>query len=422
MKNLLNRNFVLLWQGQLVSKTGTFLFEIALVLWIKEHTNSAGLMSLILIASTIPAILLAPIGGTFSDIYSRKKIIVLSDVISGLLIIATTLILSMNSLSIIIKLAALFILSLSLGICTAFFQPAVSAVIPQLSPKEKLNAANSLFQATSQLSMIIGQGIGGLLFVKLGAILLFFVNGASFIFSGFSEMFIKIPQITPPSKTTREKKYKQFISNMKSGFEYCRSQQGLLYLLTIIGIYHFFLAPLPVLLPFWISDTLGLSQEWLGYLMACFAIGILAGFTLAGVLDFSTLPITRFISLLFLSSSVLFIILGISGSFLFSAICLASLGTIIGIVVVVHITFLQKKAQPEYHGRVFGILNTITNASVPVGLGLYGLLLDVLINSPLKVDPVRLIFISNGIAIFIIILVMLIKVNLNFVFATATQE
>ncbi len=422
MKKLLNRNFVLLWQGQLVSKTGTFLFEIALVLWIKNHTNSAGLMSLILIASTIPAILLAPIGGTFSDIYSRKNIIILSDIISGLLIIVTTLILSSNSLSIFIKLTALFILSLGLGVCTAFFQPAVSAVIPQLSPAKKLNAANSLFQATSQLSMIIGQGIGGLLFVKLGAILLFFVNGASFIFSGFSELFIKIPKTNHQSKINWKKSPSQFVSNMQSGFKYCRSQQGLLYLLTIIGIYHFFLAPLPVLLPFWISDTLGLGQEWLGYLMASFAIGILTGFTLAGVLDFSTLPITRLISLLFLSSSVLFIILGISGSFISSAICLASLGTIIGVVVVVHITFLQQKAHPEFHGRVFGILNTVTNASVPIGLGFYGLLLDLLINSALQVDPVRLIFISNGIAIFIIILVMLIKVNLDFVFAPTPQE
>ena len=81
---LLNRNFFLLWQGQLVSQTGNQVAIVAMLFWIEQTTDSASLVGLIMMVSALPSVLLGPIGGTFADHYSRRAIIVYSDLFSGL--------------------------------------------------------------------------------------------------------------------------------------------------------------------------------------------------------------------------------------------------------------------------------------------------------------------------------------------------
>jgi len=84
---LLNKNFVLLWQGQFVSMLGNQAYAIAMMFWIKHETGSAALVGMIMMASAIPGVLLGPLGGTYSDRHSRKKIIVWCDILSGLAVL-----------------------------------------------------------------------------------------------------------------------------------------------------------------------------------------------------------------------------------------------------------------------------------------------------------------------------------------------
>ena len=81
---LFNKNFFLLWQGQTVSQIGSQIFSIALMFWIKHTTGSATLMGMVMTVSMLPAVLLGPFAGTLSDTFSRKKVIVIADFISGL--------------------------------------------------------------------------------------------------------------------------------------------------------------------------------------------------------------------------------------------------------------------------------------------------------------------------------------------------
>ena len=210
---------------------------------------------------------------------------------------------------------------------------------------------------------------------------------------------------------------------LKEGFRYSWQNPQLRYLLLIIGIYHFFVAPLPILLPFWVSDTLGLGEEWLGFLFAGFAFGILTGFGIAGLFDLTTGNVSKLVAILFLLSAFLFGVFGLFPVFVVSLLSLVLLGIIVGIVVVIHITFMQRTTPDKLHGRVFGFLNTITNASTPIGMAVYGLLLEIL-NKTLgtAVSPTQLIFICNGILVFFIMTLIIRRVDLSRIFLTNSQS
>ena len=83
---LWNLNFFLLWQGQLVSMFGDSVYSIALGFWILQVTGSTAIMGVLMGASVLPRIFLSPIGGTFVDRHNRKKIIIVTDLIRGVVI------------------------------------------------------------------------------------------------------------------------------------------------------------------------------------------------------------------------------------------------------------------------------------------------------------------------------------------------
>ncbi len=407
---LFSSQFFLLWQGQAVSKIGTYIFDLAMILWLKEKTDSAGFIALILIASNIPEIILSPFGGTLADIFSRRKILIYSDIISGLLVTGFSICLLFDLFPDSYNYVLLFFVSLGLGICSAAFNPTVSALIPDLTDKDKLHSANSLFQSTGRIAQITGQSIGGVLFTALGGPILFLFNGVSFIFSAISESFLKGDKIDKSLRKNRKQNLALFKMNFIEGFYYCWNNKKLKYFMLIIAVYHFFVAPLPILIPFLVSDALQLNNNWLGFLLAAFAGGTLIGFTLAGTIKIYDKNIVKLISFLLFLSSFLFVLLGLFCSIYMSFLCLILIGVIIGVVVVTLITEMQKLATAEMRGRLFGFLNTITNATIPIGLAIFGVIIDVLrtiLNDP--GDAPLIIFFINGIFIFIFMLIVILS-------------
>ena len=373
---LFNRNFFLLWQGQFVSQIGSQAYAIAMMLWVKHETGSASLMGLLMMVSMIPLVILGPFAGTFADHFSRRKIIIFCDVLSGIPVLTLAFLMFYLPSASKLLIVCLFLVNVTLSIIRSFFNPAISASIPDIVPREKVSAANSLNQSSVQISQFVGQGIGGYLFVMLGAPLLFLIDGISYLVSAFSESFIRIPQKILEKSGGRRDKFRQFKSDTMEGFRYVWGHTGIRALFFAAAVINFFAIPIFVLLPFYVEDHLNATPDWYGYILAAFGFGTLIGYGIAGGVKISShIRSKAVISALVLMSFCL-PILSILREPVLALLLMIIIGALSGFFHIHIYTLLQIAIPSEMRGRVFGLLITLTGGLTPISMGLSGVIAD----------------------------------------------
>jgi MFS family permease len=399
---LFNRNYFLLFQGQLVSRLGSQVYAIAMVLWIKDATGSATLMGLLMMVSAIPGVLLSPMGGAIADRFSRRMILVISDLTRGLAMLVVAALIYTMADSVNLLLGTLFVVAILTGTVTAFFRPAIAAAIPDLVPKDRVVTANSLGQLSLQLSVFFGQGLGGTLFRLLGAPFLFLINGISFLYASFSESLIKMPEVTPKEELSVKEHWQAFVVDLKEGFRYAWNRPGLRELVFISAVINFFTIPAIVLLPFFVEDTLGVRVDWYGFILVSFGLGGLLGYLFAGIVRLPGRSRMYLMLTFMIGQSVLYGVLGFMPRPIFVVILAIVAGFMGGYITVNITTVLQLSTPSEIRGRVFGLLGMVAGGLTPIAMGLSGIIADALDQN------IPLIYaVSGGIMVLLSILVAL---------------
>jgi len=369
---LTNRNFLLLWQGQTVSRLGNQAFSLAMAFWVMEATGSASLMGLLLATMSLPTALLAPIGGAVADRFSRIRLLVVCDVIAGAAMLASSLCLSSGRLSRPAEVALLFALVTISGVVNAFFQPALAACIPDLVPAERLNAANSLNQLSIQLAALLGQGVGGVLYHLLGAARLFFFDGLSFLFSAASQGLIRLPPPPPRERRGFGASIRQFMGDIREGFAYIRSTPGLLAYISAPAAYNFFAFALLVLMPFYVKINLHGDARLYGFILAAMSCGAVTGFVIAGLVRFTGEARARFMVILIGAAPLPMLVVGFVHDRLVALGLSVILGVLIGLINVNLITLIQTNTPAELRGRVMGLWTALLSALTPLSMALGG--------------------------------------------------
>jgi len=192
MKKLLNnRQFLLLNFGQFVSLIGTEMQDFALALYVLNITGSSTKFASVLAITIIPRILLGPLLSVFSDWFDKKKIIVMMDVLSGVVILGFWRIYSTGNMSMI----HIYILVILLSLISCLFNPTIGSVLPLIVKKEEILEANSINSFINSFGYLISPLLAAAIMSKVNIGLLLFINGISFLLSAFSEMFLNIPRI-----------------------------------------------------------------------------------------------------------------------------------------------------------------------------------------------------------------------------------
>src|SRR5919201_1459275 len=138
-RSLRHRPFALLWSGQVISRVGDYLYQIALAWWVLEKTGSAAAMSAVFIFAFAPMLLFLLIGGVTVDRFPRVQVMYLSDLARGFIVCLVALLAWTQQL----EIGHVYHASLVLGFVDAFFQPAYTAAVPELIPEADLPSANS---------------------------------------------------------------------------------------------------------------------------------------------------------------------------------------------------------------------------------------------------------------------------------------
>lgn len=174
-----NSNYRYTWIGQVVSEIGDHFNNIAVFSLALQHTKSGLVVSGIMLARAIPAILAGPIAGVALDRYDRRRIMLASDVFRALLALGFILALYERGNFILYAFSALLMFA------SPFFSSGRSAILPTITTPEELHVANSLTQTTGAATLTLGTLFAGLAVDQLGFEWAFVFNSLSFVISAF---------------------------------------------------------------------------------------------------------------------------------------------------------------------------------------------------------------------------------------------
>lgn len=393
---LFNRNYFLQWQGQSVSKIGSQVYTTAMILFIKDATGSATFVGLVAMLSALPAVFLGPVAGVLADRYSRRRIIILSDLLRGSFVLSLTLLLFFRPHDNNLIVPLLLVVATLSAIITSFFGPAISASTPDLVPHDKIPTANSLGQMATQVSVFIGQGLGAILYRTVGAPLLFLFNALSFYYASGSEVFVTIPQTFPERQKGWREEYGKFKLDLVEGLRYVWTVQGLRESVFAASVLGFFAAPVVILLPFFVEDFLKVKIDWYGFMVVSFTVGTMIGFLLAGLLRLEGRSRGRATLIFIMVQAAAYGLLGLTRA-PYAALAVAALSGLAGGFVRVSMqAILQATIPSVIRGRVFGVLGTVEAALAPIAMGLAGIVADLLNKN------IPLIYIGCGVIMFVL--------------------
>jgi len=262
------RNFRLFWIGQLISLTGTWMHSAAQGWLVLKLTDSPFYLGLVGSAASMPILLFTLAGGVAADRFSKRKILLITQVI--LLVMAFLLALLVSGE--IIAVWHVIIIAFLVGIVNAFDIPARQSFFIEMVGKEDLMNAIALNSAAFNGARTIGPAIAGILISYFGIVICFYINSLSYLAAiiALMSMRFKHREIKKPFKPG-------VVQEIKEGLKYIFSESKVYTLIISVGIISFLGFPYISFLPIYARDILRIGAEGLGILMGIAGAGALTG-------------------------------------------------------------------------------------------------------------------------------------------------
>src|SRR5215471_13856198 len=172
-----NRNFRRLWIAQIVSEIGDWFYTLSIYTLLLQLTGRAGSVALALVLQVLPQTLAGPTAGVVNDRVRRKQVMIMADLVRVVVVLSMLLVRSRSTVWLVYPLL------LAETTMAAFFEPARSAVIPNIAESGDVLVANTLSSATWSVNLMVGASVGGLVAAFLGRNAAFALNALSFLVS-----------------------------------------------------------------------------------------------------------------------------------------------------------------------------------------------------------------------------------------------
>jgi MFS family permease len=369
---LRQRNYALLWVGQLISVFGDWVLLIALPFYIFDLTGSALATGAMFMAGNLPRVLLGSVAGVFVDRWDRKRTMIAADLLRAALMLTLLTVHSVHWLWIV------YLVAFTQALIAQFFTPAKNAVIPLLVGEPDLIAANSLNSLSENLTRLTAPALGGALFGLFGLASVVWMDSASFLISGLLIVGIALPALPASARTpeaaTRGTSWATILGEWRDGMRLMRADPTISAIFATIGTAMiaegFFTA---LLVPF-VKEVLHGGPQDFGWLASAQAVGGLVGSIFLGRVGKAVRP-----AILIPLSGLLFGLCDIALINLPGHTPLPALPVALGFIGVAGVpivgffvgqqALLQATVADAYRGRVFGAFGTTVALMTLIGQG-----------------------------------------------------
>lgn len=361
------KDFRLLLASLTASGIGNWFYNVALVVYILEVTDSPGWVAAATIGRLAPYILLGSLGGVIADRYDRRKVMVAADLVRAVLMIALALVV-VTGAPVAFAIAIAFA---STAAGTPFF-PAVAALTPSVVDEKSLAPANALITTVDSLSIALGPALGGaLLLVADSPVIAFLVNAATF---GASALLLA-RIATSPRVQEEAGKMVPLHHQLSEGARAVTSSTSIMLLMALVLSGTLVYGLEGVLYPLVSRDLLGTGAEGVGFLFAATGVGGVLTAGLANRAVDSARP-----ALILTAGSLLsaapFLVLPFAQSPTIAYLLVAIEGGGLIFVDVLATTLMQRAVPESVIARVFGILDSIGVAATVLGAALAPILIE----------------------------------------------
>jgi len=354
---LKNRNFFLLWLGQIISQLGDRLGQMALIAFVYMRAPGSTLqIAKILSFTIIPVFIIGPLAGVYVDRWDRRRTMFICDFLRSLLVLSIPLFLFYFR-----TLAPVYLIIFIVFSVGRFFVPAKLSIVPDLVDKQDLLIANSLVNTTGMIAATLGFGISGVLVEWLGAKSGFYLNSITFLASAtlifmISKRFVVEMDLKKVGQEIIEVISKSVLQEIKEGVAYFIKNKDIRFTASIIFALWSALGAVYVVIIVFVQNTLHSTTKDLGLLVMFLGIGLFLGSLVYGRFGQRIRHYKVIFSSLVLSGIMLVIFaLGIYNypNFAMAALLALCLGLTVAPIMIASNTIIHSVSDNDMLGKIF---------------------------------------------------------------------
>lgn len=384
---LAERNYRLLWTGQLLSTMGGAFASIGL-LWYAASIGPHNIVGLMGAASAIPSVF-GFLAGIAADRVDRRRLMLGIDIICAGLVICIAIIIALSNSGGVIVIAPLLILVFTISLLGEFYEPALFAYIPMLVDREKIASANSLLNTGREGMIAAAKIMAGIIASLIGITGLLVLNALTELFSALSLYFIKASHTH--TKDTRNvdsagsnpgQEHPRITGDIKSILVDLREGFSMMWKSPLISKVLPWTLPANamygaavVLMPSWVIHRLDGNISLYGIIMGGGMFGIMMGTLIAPLL--ARYYTANFVMGIFTVVEAVFLLLfAITHNHVLAIIFFSLMGFFDGLSSPIYFSLIQIQLPEERLGQVFGSLMTFLALGQPIGMVVGGMLAD----------------------------------------------
>ncbi|WBB80944.1 MFS transporter [Micromonospora sp. WMMD882] len=368
--------WIAIWLAQLVSLIGSSLTGFVLGVWVYQRTGSVTQFSMIFLAATLPAVLVAPFAGALADRRDRRRLMLASDTLAAVGTAALAALVAADALAV----WHIYLATALSAAASTVHQVAYQAMTPALVGKRHLGRFNGLMQV-SRAVQIAAPLVAGVLVVTIGIGGVMAVDLVTFVVAAGTLLLVRLPAgVTRPAGSGPAE---PVLRGAADGWRHLRERPGLLQLMVVFGGYNFLFGIAgvlvqPLILSFATADTLGV-------LMFAGGAGLFAGSLVMGAWGGPPRRIAAVCGGLAAGGAALVLHAAAPSAWLIGVVAPLFLFTL-PIVNSSTMTLIQTKTEPSVLGRVLATARVVGDASVPLAYVLAGPLADGIFEPLLRPD------------------------------------